>query len=76
MDIRKITKENQSELFGSSYYTRTTYLQAMRQFMADDSNTSHSQTNSDIEEYFRYEKWVSHHIQEILGMSDRKTTSN
>lgn len=50
----------------SSYLTRTMYLNAMKEFMTDTTSIGESHTNGDIEEYFRYEREVSDHIQEIL----------
>jgi hypothetical protein len=54
------------KLTESSYHTWATYLQAMKQFMAEITGMCQSPTKGDIEEYLRYEKEISHHIQEIL----------
>ena len=67
MGICSTRKKHQSKVAVSSYHTRTTYLQAMKQFMADNNNASQSQTNGGIEEYLQYEKQMSHHIQKLLN---------
>lgn len=50
----------------SSYSARTMYLNVMKEFMADTTSIGESHADGDIEEYFRYEREVSDHIQEIL----------
>ena len=66
MEKHEAEKEVNDKLAESSYHTRTTYLQAMKQFMAEITGIGQSPTKGDIEEYLRYEKEVSHHIQELL----------
>jgi hypothetical protein len=68
--------EKQLTLEESNYRIRKTYLQAMKQSMADEQNAFQLQSSDDIEEYFLYEKEVSHHIQEHLEHSTLKTTHN
>lgn len=70
MSVRSNKQENQSKMKGSSYHTRQTYLQVMRQFMADENNFPHPQTYGDIEEYFLYEKRISDHIRKLLAHSE------
>ena len=55
MGIRRTEKKTQSKRKGSNYHTRQTYLQAMKQFMADDINTAYPLPNGDIDQYFLYE---------------------
>jgi hypothetical protein len=69
MSVLETTMEKQLTLEGSNYHIRETYLQAMKQFMANGRDASQSQLNGDIEKYFRYEKWVSYYIQNFLGHS-------
>ncbi len=72
MSVCRTEKKVQGKLEGSSYSTRTAYLQAMKQSMADDICAYHSH-NDDIEEYLMYEKQVSHHIQKLLEHSDSES---
>jgi len=61
---------------GSHYRIRKTYLETLKQFLADDLNVSRSQGNDDIEAYLLYEKQVSHYLQELLEQSAFKTIHN
>ena len=72
MSILETAMEKHLTLEGSSYYIRKAYLRAMRQFMADNKDTSQPQFDEDIEEYLVYEKRISRSIQELLEHSDLK----
>ncbi len=65
-DSAHMKKEHDDGLGESSYNTRKLYLHTMKQFMAWSNTAIESPIDTDIEEYLRYEKRVSHHIQEIL----------
>lgn len=65
MSRGKPAPKNQCTAVKSTYYTRTTYLQAMKRFLAEDSKADQSH-QEDIEEYLLYEKQVSDRIQELL----------
>ena len=56
---------------GQAYFRQAKHDAAMKEFMTDTTSIGESHTNDDIEEYFRYEKEVSDHIQEILKQCRR-----
>lgn len=53
----------------SNYHIRKSYLQTMKQFMANMNIPVHPKTNQGIDEYLSYEKQVSYHLQGLLEHS-------
>ena len=74
MDIQRKEKAHHGKLTeaDSTYHTRETYLQTLRQFMAKSS--PQLKNNGEIEEYLLYEKRISCRIQQLLGDSDDEPT--
>jgi hypothetical protein len=53
----------------SNYHIRKSYLQTMRQFMANINIPVHPKTDQGIDEYLTYEKQLSYHLQGLLNHS-------
>jgi hypothetical protein len=54
----------------SNYHIRKSYLQAMKQSMANMNMSVHPKTNQGIDEYLIYEKQISYHLQGLLNHSE------
>ena len=76
MGVLEIIMEKQLIHKGSHYHIRNVYLDALKQFMADDQQASRTQINKDIEEYLLYEKQVSFRLQELIERSAFKAIHN
>ncbi|MBD3306646.1 hypothetical protein GF339_09555 [candidate division KSB3 bacterium] len=55
----------------SGYSIRRAYLQALKQFMAEEEYAPHTSSQRPIEDYFRYERRISSDIQTLFPPSSR-----